>query len=125
MSDSILTSIKEQVGVPLEYSVYDANLLLCINSVFSDLNQLGVGPAEGFAISDSSAVWSDFLGSELRLNAVKTYMGLSVRMLFDPPTTGYLLTAMQSQIDKLEWRINVAHENDGWVNPNPVVIEEY
>jgi hypothetical protein len=110
LSDSILTSTKKVLGIAADYTAFDTDILLHINSVFSTLCQLGIGPELGFAIEDDEAVWTDFLDSDLRLNSVKTYMYLRVRMLFDPPTTSFLQDSMKRQIEEFEWRLNVHHE---------------
>lgn len=117
MSDSILTSTKKVLGIEEEYTAFDVDILMHINSVFSTLAQLGIGPAEGFAISDKGATWSSFFGEDPRLNSIKTYIYLRVRMLFDPPGTSYLINAMESQKNELEWRLNVTREGDEWTDP--------
>jgi hypothetical protein len=91
--------------------------MMHINTVFSTLHQLGVGPDEGFAIEDASATWDDYLNGDLRLNNIKTYIYMRVRMIFDPPTTGFLLTSMKEQIQEMEWRISVRREGDEYVDP--------
>lgn len=121
MSDSILTSTKKILGLEENYTAYDQDVLIHINSVFSILNQLGLGPEDGFMINDATTVWEDFLGVDSRLNSVKTYVYLRVRLLFDPPTTSYLITAFNEQIRELEWRLNVKRETLAWVDPDPVV----
>lgn len=123
MSESILTSTKKILGIDEEYAAFDMDILLHINTVFSNLAQLGLGPTGGFAINDASAVWDDFLEGNLNLNAVKTYVYLRVRLLFDPPTTSYLITAVQEQVRELEWRLNVYREDESWIDPNPVKPE--
>lgn len=124
MYSSILTSVKKTLGIAEEYTAFDEDVLMHINSVFSTLNQLGIGPAEGFEIVDKTAVWSDFLGTDKRLNSVKTYMYLSVRLLFDPPATSYLISAMERQVEQIGWRLNVQREETAWVDPNPVVLTD-
>lgn len=110
MTNSILDSTKKVLGVDSAYTVFDVDILMHINTTFSKLNQLGIGPVEGFAIEDAATEWDAFLGDDLRLNGVKSYMYLNVRMLFDPPTTSYLITAMKEQKDELEWRLSVQRE---------------
>ena len=110
MDESILNSVKKILGIASDYDAFDTDIIIHINSVFSTLNQLGLGPDEGFMIEDDSAVWGDFLLDDMRLNSVKTYVYLKVRILFDPPTTGFTLTALQEQIKELEWRLNVYRE---------------
>lgn len=124
METSILTSVKKNLGIDEAYTVFDHDILTYINGAFSTLTQLGVGPAEGFAIEDETPTWSDFIGEDPRYNSVKTYVTLKVRMLFDPPQTSYLLDAMTHQIEELEWRINVYREETGWVDPNPPLLPD-
>ena len=106
--DSILTSIKNLLGIIEECTDFDQIIIMHINSVFSILNQLGVGPTEGFSIEDDSAVWSDFIGNDPRLSDVKSFVYLKVRMLFDPPLSSAVAESMNRLASELEWRINVA-----------------
>lgn len=123
MNNSILTTTKKALNLADADTAFDMDIVMHINSVFSDLNQLGVGPDLGFMIEDKTATWDAFLGSDPRLNHVKTYVYLRVRMLFDPPQTGFHTQAMQEQITKLEWMLNVQREETEWVNPLlPVVV---
>lgn len=124
MSDSILTSIKKNLGVPEDYEVFDPDIILYINSAFATLNELGVGPAEGFMIEDKTTTWVTYLGTDPRLNSVKTYVQLRVKMLFDPPQTGYLVEAMERQILQHEWRLNVVMEHTIWTDPDPSDLTE-
>lgn len=107
--ESILTSIKKLLGIAEEYEHFDNDIIMHINSVFMILTQLGVGPSKGFVITDSSASWDDFLpeGGE-KLQAVKTYMYMKVRLMFDPPTSSAVMESMNRIINELEWRLNVA-----------------
>lgn len=105
--DSILTSIKKLLGITEEYDHFDPDIIMHINSVFSVLTQLGVGPASGFSISDKTAVWSDFVDTDSRLEMLKSYMYLKVKLLFDPPLGTASIEAINRQISELEWRINV------------------
>lgn len=117
MSTSILNSIKKVLGIDESYTAFDADIIMHINSVFSTLNQLGVGPAEGFMIENGEATWDTFIGVDPRLNAVKSYVYLRVRLLFDPPTTSYMIEAQQQQVRELEWRLNVQREGESWLDP--------
>lgn len=117
-NDSILKGTKRALDVPEDYTVFDQNIIMYINGVFSTLNQLGIGPVDGFEIEDDSATWTDFLGTNVRYNSVKTYMYLRVRMLFDPPGTSFLIDALTKQKDELEWRLCALRESGNWV---PVV----
>lgn len=126
MEDSILVVIKKLLGIPEDYTAFDVDVMTHINSAFSTLTQLGIGPAGGFMIEDDSAVWADFLATDKQLNPVKTYIALRVRQIFDPPTTSYVVSAFAKQIEELEWRLNIHREETGWVDPDPpvIVIEE-
>ena len=108
--DSLLTSIKKLLGITVEYTHFDTDLVMHINSVFMVLNQLGVGPSEGFSITDSYATWNDFLGDSMDVEVDKSYMYLKVKLLFDPPLSASVMEAMNRSIDEFEWRLNVAAE---------------
>lgn len=110
MEASILTSTKKVIGIAEDDTAFDLDIIIHINSVFSTLQQIGIGPNEGFMIEDSSAEWDDYLVGDNGLNMVRTYMFLKVRMFFDPPHTSFLLTAMEKQVDQLETRINTHRE---------------
>ena len=109
--DSILTSIKKLLGIAEDYEHFDGDIIVHINSVFNALTQLGIGPSSGFTISDKSAVWSSFLNNEIRLEAIKSYMYMKVRMMFDPPTSSAAIDSMQKMISEFEWRLNVTAES--------------
>lgn len=112
-SESILTSVKKGVGGITEADEsFDSDIIIHINTVLSELTQLGVGPTNGFHIEDKSATWSDFVGDDDRMNMVKSYVILSVRMLFDPPTNGSLAKTFEEQIAKYGWRLNVQAESE-------------
>ena len=121
--DSILDSVKEALDLPSDYDVFDNTIMVHINSVFSDLEQLGVGPAAGFQITNETQTWDAFLGDDPRLNNIRTYVQLRVRLLFDPPTSSFAITAMERQIDRFEFRISVTREGDQWIDPNPMIEE--
>ena len=108
--ESILTSIKKLLGIAEEYGHFDMDIIMHINSVFTILTQLGVGPPEGFSIQDKAAAWADFMPEDPRLEAVKSYMYLKVRLLFDPPLSTAVSEAMNRMASELEWRINVGAE---------------
>lgn len=112
MSNSILTSVKQALNLQADYTPFDQDVIVYINAAFSTLNQLGLGPAEGFMITDTSATWDDFISDDPRYNAVKLYVILRSRMSFDPPTTSYHTSAMANQILELEWRLNIQREDD-------------
>lgn len=113
---SILHSVKKNLGLDVDYEEFDHDVITHINTVFSDLEQIGVGPAGGFAIEGEDEVWGDILGDDPRLNRVKTYIYLRVRLLFDPPTTSFAIASMEKQVEELAWRLQVA------VDPVPVLV---
>lgn len=110
--ESILTSIKRMLGITEEYEHFDSELIMHINSVFVILNQLGVGPLEGFSIKDKTAVWNEFILDDKKLQAIKSYMYLKVKLLFDPPLSSAVIEAMNRMISEYEWRLNVAVETE-------------
>jgi hypothetical protein len=116
--DSILNSIKKPLGLPIDDDAFDTDVIMHINSAFFSLNQLGVGPDECFSIQDASKIWTDFLLDINKLEAVKTYIYLKVRIVFDPPTSSFVLDAINRQIAEHEWRLNVQVENDAYI-PTP------
>ena len=91
--------------------MFDVDIIMHINSVFSILTQLGVGSEDGFSISDKTAVWNDFIPESPKLNFVKSYVYLKVRLLFDPPVNSPVTEAINRAIEELEWRMNVATYN--------------
>lgn len=104
--DSILTSIKKLLGIAEEYDHFDADLIMHINSVFMILTQMGVGPKEGFVITGPYEVWTSFLPETgPKLEAVKSYVYLKTRLLFDPPTASAVMDATKSMINEFEWRL--------------------
>lgn len=108
--DSILTSIKKLLGIDESYEIFDPDIIMHINSVFMVLRQMGVGPPGGFSISDDSAVWTDYIPEIEKIEAVKTYIYMKVRLVFDPPTSSALLDALKQSIQEYEWRLNVEAE---------------
>ena len=108
--ESILTSIKKLVGIAEDYTVFDTDFIIYINSAFATLNQLGIGPVEGFSIVDASSKWSDYGVATPMLDHVKSYVYLKVKTIFDPPTSPAVLDAYNRMIQETEWRLKVASE---------------
>lgn len=109
--DSILNSIKKLIGMDPEYTQFDTDLIIYINSMFAILKQVGVGPENGFSISDDSATWNEYLPDyDKNFEFVKTYIQQRVKLVFDPPLTSSVLDAMKETIKELEWRLNIAGE---------------
>ena len=114
MDQSILDSIKKVLGIDASYDVFDPDIIMHTNTIFANLNQLGIGPEAGFQIEDDQSTWRDFLADDINFNNVKTYVYLKVRLLFDPPQNSGTVNAMNEQIKELEWRMYVKGENDRW-----------
>lgn len=102
MEDSILKTIRRMIGPDEDYEHFDTDLIIHINSAFSRLCQLGVGPETPFHIRGLEETWCDFKEPG-HLEDIKTYIYLSVRVIFDPPASAVIMDAYQEQIRKLEW----------------------
>lgn len=105
--DSILLSVKKMIGIPANYDVFDTDIITHINSVFEGLNQMGLGPEEGFSISDKNDLWSSYLTYGKESQMVRSYMYLKVRTLFDPPSNASLFNIFDQQIKEKEYRLLV------------------
>lgn len=109
--NSILTSVKKLLGLPYDYTAFDPDLIMHINTVFFALNQIGIGPKETFVISDETATWDEFTSAnKTSIEAIKTYVAARVRMIFDPPTVGALKEAQEAVINEMEWRLRMEAE---------------
>lgn len=105
--DSILRSVKKTIGLVDEYTQFDADLIMHINSTFGILHQLGVGPEEPFSINGLDETWDNFI-TQKNTELVRSYMFLKVKMLFDPPSTATMHEAYERSIQEMEWRLTVA-----------------
>ena len=121
--DSILDSTKKALGIAPDYDVFDPDLIMHINSVFSTLHQLGIGPDDGFAIEDADATWDLFLDGDKLLNSIRTYMYLRVKLIFDPPATSFALSSMKEQVQEHEWRLTVYHDGKVWASSTTIIEE--
>lgn len=123
VENSILKSTKMSLGVPPEETAFDTEITMHLNSALSTLLQIGLRPVQaGIYVQDDTATWTELVGAPEdfpELAAVKTYIHLRVKLLFDPPEIGFVLTAMKEQIRELEWRLNVTVDT-----PVLPVIEE-
>lgn len=112
LADSILDSIKKKLGLGADYDVYDLDVMTHINTVFMSLNQLGIGPTEGFSIEDAEVTWDTFLGAQHSplLNAVKSYIFFKVKLAFDPPQQSFVIASYEKQIAELEFRLLILRD---------------
>lgn len=105
-AESILTSVKKLLGIAEEYTQFDTDIIIHINTIFMALQQMGIGPKDGFSITDENDIWTDFMEDSILLNSVKTYMYLRVKLLFDPPLTSSTVDSFNKLISELEFRMN-------------------
>lgn len=108
--ESILTSIKKMLGITEEYDHFDPDIIMHINSVLMILNQIGVGPEEGFRIEDDTATWGDLFGDRIDLEIIKSYIFMKVKILFDPPLNSGVAASYEKLINEFEWRIKTVAE---------------
>ena len=106
----ILASIKKLLGINPDYKAFDTDITIHINTVFAILNQLGIGPDEGFSIEHGYERWSDYTTTENE-NMVRTFVYLKVRLMFDPPTSSVLMDSINNTLAELEWRLCLEGEN--------------
>lgn len=112
---SILTTIKKLLGIPKEFTQFDLDIIIQINSAFSILRQLGVGPESGFHIEDNNDYWEDFIGDDETIEMFKTYIFQRVRLTFDPPSTSFAIEAIKESIKEIEWRLCSEMDERVWV----------
>ena len=112
MEYSILNTIKKMLGLDANYTAFDTDIIVHINSALMTLTQLGVGSPLGFSITSSLATWQDFIGTATDLEAIKSFVYLKTRLAFDPPATSFVLEAIKAMISEYEWRINVQVDTD-------------
>jgi hypothetical protein len=128
MEQSILKSTKKLLNVDPDDPSFDLDIITHINSAFSHLHQLGIGPTVGFQIEDDLSEWDDFLPSAplYIVNMVKASIYLRVRLLFDPPTIQNVMAAAQQQLQEADVRLSIMREETDWVDPDPAepIVEE-
>ena len=107
---SILTSIKKQLGINEDYTHFDTDIIMHINSTLLTLKQLGVTSNDEFILIDATQNWSDYIGDRKDLESIKTYIYLKVKLIFDPPANSFTIDALERYIRELEWRINTYME---------------
>ena len=115
MNDSILTSVKKILGITEEYTHFDADLIMHINTVLMALTQMGIGNREYFRIEDADATWADFISGKIDIDAIKTYVALRVKLIFDPPQSSTHLQAIQETIKECEWRMYISDSSENFI----------
>lgn len=116
--DSVLDSIKKVLGDNPEFEYFNPDIIMQINTFFTVLTQIGVGPKEGVFITDNTTTWSDLFGTDARLNSIKTYIFSRVKLLFNPSQNSSYNEILKDTIKELEWRLNV--QCDDWGNTEEV-----
>lgn len=111
-TDSILLSIKKLLGLVEDDQAFDADIIIHINSVFMILQQLGIGPVDGFKIESQEETWDQFIQDDKLLEDVKTYIYLKVRLIFDPPLNSSILQSIERTISELEFRLNIKEKKE-------------
>lgn len=126
MEESILTSTKKLLNIGEDDTSFDLDIITHINSAFSHLQQLGIGPVTGYQIQNGSEEWADFFGEDPPpvhvINAVKTNVALRVRSMFDPAQLPHVHAAMERQLLESDWRLNVLREATDWADPLPPTV---
>lgn len=112
MEENILNSIKKLLGIPEDYTAFDQDVMIHINSVFMILSEFGVGPSNGYSLKDGTEKWGDFISDDKNLEGIKTYVYMKVKTIFDPPLNSAVLASMKELISEFEWRIN--NEAEGY-----------
>lgn len=111
LNNSILLTVKDMIGPSIDYEVFNSQLIMQINSFLNVLTQLGIGPQEGFEITGPDETWDDFLGTHEKLqNMCKSYISIRTRLVFDPPTSSFVIDSLKKNVDELEWRITIMEE---------------
>lgn len=122
MEQSILNSTKKILGISPDDDSFDLDVITHINSEFSILHDLGVGPSDGFAIEDAYANWEAYLADNpIQLSKIKSCVWLRVRLLFDPPVQSFLIALLQDQLREAEWRLSTNREATEWVEGKPAL----
>jgi len=116
-SNSILTSIKDLLGIEEDFINFDTDITMHINSVFFALEQIGVNPGTFFTITDKTTEWDHYTLTNLNLEVIKSYMYFKVKLMFDPPLSSSMIDLIKSQVAELEWRIMIS------VDPKPIIEE--
>lgn len=124
MEQSILRSTKKVLGVGMSDTSFDEDIIMHINSALATLNQLGIGPEGGILVMDETATWAGLIGSDRRYSSAKSYIYAKTKLLFDPPTTGFLVDALKETIREMEWRLNTLRETQNFDSDEVVVDDD-
>lgn len=115
MNDSILTSVKKILGITEEYTHFDDDLIMHINTILMALTQMGIGNRSYFHIESADSTWADFISDKVDIDAIKTYVALRVKLIFDPPQSSTHLQAIQETIKECEWRMYISDSSENFI----------
>lgn len=115
MSESILVSIKKRLGIAEEYTHFDPDVIMDINTVLMILHQMGVGPSTPLTITDASTTWDEFLQDKNDIEAAKTYIAQRVKLMFDTPQNATHVNALNETNKELEWRLYSAPSSGNFI----------
>lgn len=113
MDSRILDDIKKMLGIDAEVDEFDTDLLAGINSAFFTLYELGIGLVSPIVI-DENTLWTDFETTAPK-ETIQEYLYLKVKMVFDPPSTSYVIDSVKDRISELEFRLNIYVDNGGGI----------
>lgn len=106
--DSILNDVKQNIGIDVENTAFDKQIISAINTAFMFLKRVGVGPKEGFYITQNgNEQWDEFMEDESsELEGAKEYVYLKAGVIFDPSSSSVLLEAKKEALREIEWSLN-------------------
>lgn len=110
LTESVLLSTKKVLNIPGTQDAFDQDILTHVNSAFSVLSQLGLLVEEGVYVDDEALTWADLELPDPWIQLIRTYVFLNTQLLFDPPTTSFLLAARKQQLDEHVWRLSMLRE---------------
>lgn len=113
-NESILLTVKKAIGPSAEYPDFRQELINWINTNLAELTDMGIGPEEGFMITDESQTWEDFVEPVPKWATVETYVCSKAKLRFDPPINGSTLQALKEGIEEDGWRLNFRAEREGY-----------
>lgn len=109
IESSILLSIKKAIGAAPDYTPFDVDIIMHINSQLANLYQIGLDAARSVVVDGPDQLWTDLIpAGDSRLQFVKTYVYAKVKMIFDPPTSTAQMQALKDAAAESEFRISVA-----------------
>lgn len=120
--ESILQSIKKLLGIQPEYTAFDQDILIHINTVFAMLNQLNIGPPEGFYVADENVTWDSYITS-FNLTMIRTFVYLKVKLIFDPPSSTAVIESINRTLGEIEFRLYVEGDQINSVSEGGDVVE--